>query len=848
MLPQKIGRYEIKAELGRGGMSIVYLAHDPHFERDVAIKLLPHELLHHTTFRRRFDREAKIVAALDHPAIVPVYDFGEQDTQPFLVMRFMAGGSLTDRLKQGSLTIHETARILNRLAPALDEVHRRGVVHRDLKPSNILFDQRNEPFISDFGTAKFTFEHTKLTETGGAVGTPAYMSPEQIQAEVEIDGRSDIYTLGIILFEMLTGKHPYQTKTPIGLAVKHIFEPVPRLQDMQPSVPAACQPVVAKVMAKKREDRYQTAVAFTQDLSAVARQLAVTNPSTNPPAEPVSGRRLALLIGASAYEDPLLNTLIKPSADLRRLANALENPHIGCFDEVICLLDEPSNDVRRSLAHFFADKLPDDLLLLYIVGHAALDAAGQLHLTTPDTEHNLLRGTAVSATFIADEMDTCRARQQILIIDCYFSRALPTDQPSGSYLPGIIGKAVDTGSSFTRHGHDRIVITASDETHYIWQRHERSGSPQPSRFTEYFIQALEGSQSNGRKGQPLTIGSLYETVAAKINHNTPDNTQLPRKWFDENQGEIVIAQPAQQPTPPAIAPKRQPQESAANRAAKTRVTASALWRLGAGLAVVLIVLLGSTAASGGNRAAPTFVMLPTATNTPDSPLAVNPTPVLATPTALAAATAVSTPTTPPSPTATATESPATPEPTAVHPATVLLPSSLFAAPDTTAVERAITDPGDTLTILGRSAQGNWLYVLNGEAVTGFIYGDRVLWSGDFATLPVVPAAFEESAPVSTSGDCSGGDCPLLTLDLYPLNGRCEANIRYRTIYMRGQGGDGRYTYYWNGAKVAGPLATGFGFEVNNQASPRIIGLGKVVSGDGQIVEKSLFISEFPCNP
>ena len=130
MLPQKIGRYEIKAELGRGGMSIVYLAHDPHFERDVAVKLLPHELLHHTTFRRRFDREAKIVAALDHPAIVPVYDFGEQDNQPFLVMRFMAGGSLTDRLKQGPLTIHETARILNRLAPALDEVHRRGVVHR----------------------------------------------------------------------------------------------------------------------------------------------------------------------------------------------------------------------------------------------------------------------------------------------------------------------------------------------------------------------------------------------------------------------------------------------------------------------------------------------------------------------------------------------------------------------------------------------------------------------------------------------------------------------------------------------------------------------------------------------
>ncbi|RMG89981.1 MAG: serine/threonine protein kinase, partial [Chloroflexi bacterium] len=249
-------------------MSTVYLAHDPHFERDVAIKLLPHELLHHPTFRRRFEREAKIVASLDHPAIVPVYDFGEHDGQPFLVMRFMPGGSLADRIKAGPIPLMEVARIITRLATALDEIHLRGIVHRDLKPSNILFDQRDEPYISDFGTAKMVYGDTKLTETGGAVGTPAYMSPEQIQGESNIDNRSDIYSLGVILFEMLAGKHPYESDTPLGLAVKHIFEPVPHILDTNPDLPVGCQAIISRAMAKNREERFPTVSSMAEALAA----------------------------------------------------------------------------------------------------------------------------------------------------------------------------------------------------------------------------------------------------------------------------------------------------------------------------------------------------------------------------------------------------------------------------------------------------------------------------------------------------------------------------------------------------------------------------------------------------
>ncbi len=265
-----IGRYQIKGELGRGGMATVYLAHDPRFNRDVAIKLLPHELLHQPTFRARFEREAKIVAALDIPAIVPVYDYGEEDGQPYLVMRYMAGGSLSERLQKDTLSLVETAQIMDALAPALDEAHKQGIIHRDLKPSNILFDHHGAPYISDFGTALITQATMQLTDTGGAVGTPAYMSPEQIRGERTLDGRSDLYALGIITFEMLSGSHPFQTNTPIGVAVKHIIDPVPHILDTQPNLPLQCQTIITQAMSKRREERFATAVAFAQSLNQAA--------------------------------------------------------------------------------------------------------------------------------------------------------------------------------------------------------------------------------------------------------------------------------------------------------------------------------------------------------------------------------------------------------------------------------------------------------------------------------------------------------------------------------------------------------------------------------------------------
>ncbi len=265
---QRIGRYQIKREIGRGGMATVYEAYDPHFKREVAIKMLPQAFSNDPQFRSRFEREAQTVATLEHPAIVPVYDYGEENGRLFLVMRLMSGGSLADRLSRGPLSAKEASDIMSQLAPALDAAHARGIIHRDLKPANILFDQWGKPHLSDFGIVKLASESgTALTAAGGLIGTPAYMSPEQIRGEATLDGRSDIYALGIILFETLTGQTPFSADTPMGLVFKQVNEPTPRLVSFNSAVPPGCQTVIERAMAKDKANRYSTAQALAQNLT-----------------------------------------------------------------------------------------------------------------------------------------------------------------------------------------------------------------------------------------------------------------------------------------------------------------------------------------------------------------------------------------------------------------------------------------------------------------------------------------------------------------------------------------------------------------------------------------------------
>lgn len=305
MAPKHIGRYQVKAELDRGGMAVVYLARDPRFDRDVAIKMLPREVRDQPTVRKRFEREAKVIAGLEHPSIVPVYDFGEDDRQPYLVMRYMTGGSLADRLDH-RLALRDATRIVVRVASALDEAHDRGVVHRDLKPGNILFDLHGEAFLSDFGIVKMPEGgSTTSANTGSLVlGTPAYMSPEQAMGK-SVDRRTDIYALGAVLYEMLTGIPPYIGPTPMSIAMKHVVEPVPTVKPMRPDLPDDIEDVISTAMAKNPDLRYETAGDMAAALSKLVQRFPMESavvPNTRN-VQPASGTT-AVLADTDEFELP----------------------------------------------------------------------------------------------------------------------------------------------------------------------------------------------------------------------------------------------------------------------------------------------------------------------------------------------------------------------------------------------------------------------------------------------------------------------------------------------------------------------------------------------------------------
>ena len=260
---QSIDRYRILEQLGQGGMAVVYKAYDTRLEREVAIKVIRPDAIpqeQHGLLLQRFEREAKAQANFDHMHIVPVFDYGEYEDAPYLVMAYRPGGTLK-ALTGAPMPYQRAATLLAPIASALEYAYQRGVLHRDVKPSNILIDEQGEPALTDFGIAKLLEgdDHT-LTGSGLVMGTPGYIAPEQWRGEAL--PQSDVYGLGVIFYELVAGRRPYEPDTPVALMIMQVTDPLPLPSELVPGLPPHVEQVILKALAIKPEDRYESMAAF----------------------------------------------------------------------------------------------------------------------------------------------------------------------------------------------------------------------------------------------------------------------------------------------------------------------------------------------------------------------------------------------------------------------------------------------------------------------------------------------------------------------------------------------------------------------------------------------------------
>jgi serine/threonine protein kinase len=399
---KSFGVYRIVEPLGRGGMASVYKAYQPAVDRYVALKVLPSHLAQDPEFLARFKQEAKMLAKLQHPHILPVHDFGESDGYTYIVMPFIKTGTLAARLTGHPLPFDQIKRVITQVGDALDCAHAQGLVHRDVKPSNILLDERGNCLLADFGIAKILEGGDTLTATGGLLGTPQYMSPEQGLGNA-LDGRSDVYSLGVVLYEMATGQVPYEAETPLAVVIKHIKDPLPVPSRINPDIAEPLQRMIFRAMHKEASERFATAGAMVEAMSAMpltpapsTAEPAVTVPMTGVPPLPT-----VAMAGPGGVDDVTVPNTVAAGAAPASMAQdtTVAADTGGVRTENPDVTQSGTSDMRRPVAVGVAALVALALLLFFAPwNNPETELTQAQNQPTPETSAISDTGRAVSAT------------------------------------------------------------------------------------------------------------------------------------------------------------------------------------------------------------------------------------------------------------------------------------------------------------------------------------------------------------------------------------------------------------------------------------------------------------------
>ncbi len=773
------GRYEIEEILGHGGMSTVFRATDPNLKRKVAVKLIHPHLTDNPEFINRFEQEAAAIAQLRHNNIVQVHDFNVETGVYYMVMEYIAGETLGDKLQKLKdahmhLPINEIITILAKVCDAVNYAHERRMIHRDLKPTNVMINLLGEPILMDFGIAKIIGGHSH-TATGAAMGTASYMSPEQVRGD-KSDHRTDIYSLGIMLYEMLSGELPFKGDSTFQVMLKHVNEPIPDIRQFDMNTPLALITILERALAKEPRERYQSAKEMGTALNTAGIQLHGTVSDT------LAGR----------YLDRL--------AILWQQANDLFTG--GKYDACIDKLEE----MKQVDPDF--QRIRIDELKLNAIDHLFARAA---HLCQ-DGKYQ--------------ESQTILEQLKLRSVDDHDLEQLERKIQLGLSNQTVLAKL----ESLYEEANTLIESGAFEQALTKWD------SIQRQRGTIEFPDLLEVE----KRANEGICASRYHQAAAAISDEKPQKAL--RLWQ-----EITAVSPNYKDPLQIVATAK---SMLAENQQSRRVKQISI--IGGAIALLLVVFFMARGMLVDNFEPTTTPMQANAsavTNEPDAAGAV----------AIVTETAVPATHTPEPATATSSLAPtatASPSPTLTPAATAESASitvtavaqenaSVFITPDANSEEIAVIGSDEIVTVLGQSANSNWLYIQTENGERGFVAAGRFeLPDVDQSELAIItPPATVSQSPTPVTGNF-----PPLDMITYPLEGTgsCDGNNWTVKIFVEGFGGNEIYTYYWDDVVQGKNKTGGFAFIISG-IDNNTFGSVRVDSGDGQSISQDLFVPKPSCN-